>query len=43
VLRGHERDRCGARFGLVGAARVAVGRGYPSFLAAEVAAASAGA
>jgi hypothetical protein len=36
VLRGHERDRRGARVGLVGAARVSVGRGYPSSGAAEL-------
>ena len=33
VLRGDERDRRRARVWLVSAARVAVGRGYPSFLA----------
>jgi hypothetical protein len=38
VLGGHERDRRGARVALVGAARVAVDRGFTSSLAAQVAA-----
>src|SRR5262249_62154483 len=37
MLRRDERDRRGARVALFGAACVAVGRDYPSSLAAEVA------